>query len=758
MGIRSINLPAVTLADELLVNREGGTGRQAISALAQQLALDGPLAAALAQKLGPEGLAALQTEISTLAAGQTSNQLVKASWTELQATPGIIDAQGAEVLDSDTGTHTDPVAGGTVANAGRYSWSVSPAGWQRIGATGLSGKANLADLEGAAEQRGRRASALTRRAQKDTLTVASLAARLTALENRVSAPGATIHCDPSATGANDGTSWTDAFPSLDAAISALQPGDRLWTNATEANPFPPTAVSASVVPANILWETNRGPDRQTWFSGARRGSWTDEGAGLFSIALPEAPVAVAYNYRRDDLAGTVTGCDLTHPKIAREIRKRGADPARLVAWYGGLRPSVPLATAAPAEGFWGYTGGRLVINPPGAPTLSQVDALAIWGDGANVFAINAETRNWSLRGDATVFFSPSPEGGNGYSLRFTKAQECSVEGVYSILSGYHSVGFVATSGARNVIRNCHTAGYWQGGIPYVFYTAGQDLPRAGHHLDRSCTMCWHLMDEAGVPVSLTHTTRTSYSHAEVGRRLSGIEYSDVLQVCFAGQIEAKHGLTLSIAGGFLSADSTGDVCDQTDEASFGIKARGCVALGHGSRLVPDISYIGCELDRLGYGNPAADLFSLATVGFGTGAWNIRLIDTVIRGGQHRYLWSLFAANDTAFLWGCTIALQTSAVTSGLFQITAAGPAGRLQYGNCTFEVAEPGRGIFIEPNDVFTGDPLGALQSLGGNIFGTSVTTPVRHSNSAVAPIGIAAFTAATDPTGRDLAGLSDAV
>ncbi|WP_148087130.1 SGNH/GDSL hydrolase family protein, partial [Pseudogemmobacter humi] len=63
---------------------------------------------------------------------------------------------GAEVLDLDTGTHTDPVAGGTVANAGRYSWSASPAGWRRIGETGLSGKvaatgSTLTDLFALAE-------------------------------------------------------------------------------------------------------------------------------------------------------------------------------------------------------------------------------------------------------------------------------------------------------------------------------------------------------------------------------------------------------------------------------------------------------------------------------------------------------------------------------------------------------------------------------------------------------------------------------
>lgn len=55
------------------------------------------------------------------------------------ALTGSTAGQGAEVLDADAGTHIDPVVGGTVNNAGRYTWSASPAGWNRIGGTGLSG-------------------------------------------------------------------------------------------------------------------------------------------------------------------------------------------------------------------------------------------------------------------------------------------------------------------------------------------------------------------------------------------------------------------------------------------------------------------------------------------------------------------------------------------------------------------------------------------------------------------------------------------
>src|SRR5882672_1982074 len=46
--------------------------------------------------------------------------------------PAVIAGTVAEVPLTDTGTHTDPVVGGTVNNSGIFRWSVSPAGWRRM--------------------------------------------------------------------------------------------------------------------------------------------------------------------------------------------------------------------------------------------------------------------------------------------------------------------------------------------------------------------------------------------------------------------------------------------------------------------------------------------------------------------------------------------------------------------------------------------------------------------------------------------------
>ena len=53
------------------------------------------------------------------------------TWTALSAVTGAA-GDFAMVISTDTGTHTDPVATGTVDNAGIYAWSASPAGWERV--------------------------------------------------------------------------------------------------------------------------------------------------------------------------------------------------------------------------------------------------------------------------------------------------------------------------------------------------------------------------------------------------------------------------------------------------------------------------------------------------------------------------------------------------------------------------------------------------------------------------------------------------
>lgn len=69
----------------------------------------------------------VQAQFQAAAAGNVA----AATWSQLVSTPGSRVGQPGQVAANDTGTHTDPVVGGTVPNSGEYRWSGS--GWQRTG-------------------------------------------------------------------------------------------------------------------------------------------------------------------------------------------------------------------------------------------------------------------------------------------------------------------------------------------------------------------------------------------------------------------------------------------------------------------------------------------------------------------------------------------------------------------------------------------------------------------------------------------------
>lgn len=127
---------ALTEDDFALVSQGGKARRATVRQIAELVDINGELVSAVAVAEGHVAAA------EAAALNAQASALTCESWSVLSGLTGSAVGIGAEVLDIDTATHTDPVVGGTVPNSGRYRWSASPAGWRRIGDTGLSGKAS----------------------------------------------------------------------------------------------------------------------------------------------------------------------------------------------------------------------------------------------------------------------------------------------------------------------------------------------------------------------------------------------------------------------------------------------------------------------------------------------------------------------------------------------------------------------------------------------------------------------------------------
>lgn len=78
-------------------------------------------------------------------ATRAANAVPFTTWAALAAATDMVAGDRATVTTADTGTHTDPVAGGTVSNSGIFAYSASPAGWQRIGNTSAADAAAWAE-------------------------------------------------------------------------------------------------------------------------------------------------------------------------------------------------------------------------------------------------------------------------------------------------------------------------------------------------------------------------------------------------------------------------------------------------------------------------------------------------------------------------------------------------------------------------------------------------------------------------------------
>lgn len=116
----------------MIDGRLAGVNNDPASAADSAAQADAAKLAVLAAKSETEGLRDAAASSANLAATY-GNMPARASWAVLSGLTGA--ANDLAIVMTDTGTHTDPVVGGTVSNSGIFRYSTSPAGWERIGNT-----------------------------------------------------------------------------------------------------------------------------------------------------------------------------------------------------------------------------------------------------------------------------------------------------------------------------------------------------------------------------------------------------------------------------------------------------------------------------------------------------------------------------------------------------------------------------------------------------------------------------------------------
>lgn len=128
-------MPQVQLTADIQAKVDAATAAQTGAETAQGLSEDARDASVAAKDIAvaKAGEAAGSAAAADGFRQRASNAVPFTTWTALAAATGMSAGDKAQVLAADTGTHTDPVAGGTVNNAGIYTYSTSPAGWQRVG-------------------------------------------------------------------------------------------------------------------------------------------------------------------------------------------------------------------------------------------------------------------------------------------------------------------------------------------------------------------------------------------------------------------------------------------------------------------------------------------------------------------------------------------------------------------------------------------------------------------------------------------------
>jgi hypothetical protein len=409
---------------------------------------------------------------------------------------------------------------------------------------------------------------------------------------------ATYYLNAGSTGANDGSSWANAFTDAQDAVDALESGDTLLIDGVIYDGIPQINGLD-----NITIDGGQGPSGSARLMGVLpvdESDITDEGGGVFSIALAAAPPTVTWDYQADNTDGSVTGVTTNRDDIA--ILYQGVSTQRPVvnAWYGHLPRNATFATTTPAEGFWGFSGGRVYVNPPGSPTIAQVaSSLGVGVSSRGIYlqaCDNATVRNFHAVG----FGNPNPSSG---SFFFIGCRDLTITDCTSNDAGYRSFNFEGDTGDTDplglVATRCIAIGDCVVGSNqnnfFVVYN-GSGTTEGGLIRD-SAAVAHPWLDTTGRPIlgstsgqtamSQTYKPAIIYSHANGGSpTMDGIVFERFSMLSMCQPLNEKHHPTATLGmfwpdekiGFILAADRP--VYDATDPDAYPVQIKGGVVYGN----------------------------------------------------------------------------------------------------------------------------------------------------------------------------------
>lgn len=558
---------------------------------------------------------------------------------------------------------------------------------------------------------------------------------------------ANIYANSLATGADDGTSWDDAYTDLQDAIDAMSPGDVLYTNATFASPFRGGYEVDGKHGSRIIGD--QGPHGQTVVTGATVSSdWVDAGGGVFSLSgFSAEPVRVAYDFKQDDDAGTVTGCVIT-PAIAAYVARLGWSPSKARAWYGFMVKTSGTQTA-PGNGEYGYSGGVLYVNPPGSPNLATMEPLTFYTSptiGQLIDVVNCD--HFRIDG-FTLFWSPQTSGNNGYGISAANCVGSEISRCEFIANGWHCAGFQGgfTDNIGNydcVMSDCLANGctgdeVTSGQNPFVFYQHENPVKWGNNHGIRLVAICNPRLLTTGAPSYSSFRANPFLSHSVSGTSYENINWIDCVGIDFADQLITKHSITNTGVGFFILHAQGPEPSDPLDGSTYPVHSRRCVCVGRMALTSSRVAYWDLMIDRDGSGTTA-----ITPMAFNTAAiymWFSGL--HMLTGNMATSYFAEVGDNDVIVLTGARNRILdqgTVARKAFILQASDTGTADNIYIGNTDVD-AQGGttRSVLLAGGTIYTNNFRDAV-SRGGNRFGNGLEGTLQHTNAGNAPQNMAAW------------------